>query len=150
MNSGGERANIAGTELEDYAAKLLKEKGYAEVDKNQFFAMREKEKPIFTRQIEIGEDIYERQRRVDIILYHPHLWAECLVVQCKWQESEGSVDEKYPFEVLSIQKNKYDTIIVLDGGGYAEGAERWLRAQAGKKRLKYVVSRDEFANVVFD
>ncbi len=44
-------------------------------------------------------------------------WSKCLVIQCKWQVSTGSVEENYPFQVLSIQLNEFDTIIVLDGGG---------------------------------
>ena len=66
-----------------------------------------------------------------------------MVIQCKWQASPGSVDEKFPFEVLSIQLNEFDTIIVLDGGGYSRGAEQWLRGQAGKNKLRHVLSLGE-------
>ena len=55
-----------------------------------------------------------------------------IVIQCKWQASDGSIDEKYPFEVLSIQLNEFPTIIVLDGGGYNKGAEMWLKGQVEK------------------
>lgn len=51
------------------------------------------------------------------------VWPDGLVIQCKWQASSGSVEEKYPFEVLNIQKDEYPTIIVLDGGGYSKGSE---------------------------
>lgn len=43
-----------------------------------------------------------------------------------------------PFEMLSIQLNEFDTIIVLDGGGYSKGAEFWLKGQVGKNELLHV------------
>ncbi len=107
--------------------------------------MRSLRQPIFAEQCTIGRDIYGKQRRVDFILYHPQRWAECLVIQCKWQASSGSVDEKFPFEVLSIQLNEFDTILVLDGGGYSAGAEQWLRGQAGKNKLRHVLSLGEIS-----
>ena len=98
--------------------------------------MHELRQPIFAEQCSVGRDIYSKNRRVDFILYHPQRWPDCLVIQCKWQASPGSVEEKYPFEVLSIQLNEFNTIIVLDGGGYSRGAEMWLRSQAGKNKLE--------------
>ena len=101
--------------------------------------------PIFSQQCFIGKDIYGKRRRVDFILYHPTRWQDCLVIQCKWQASGGSVDEKYPFEVLSIQLNEFETIIVLDGNGYSKGAEMWLKNQAGKNKLIYVLTLGEIS-----
>ena len=51
------------------------------------------------------------------------------------------MDEEYPFEVLCIHAGEYDTIIVLDGGGYTVGAEQWLRSQAGGTCLKHVFNQ---------
>ena len=58
------------------------------------------------------------------MLIHPNLFSESFVIQCKWQSSPGSVDQKYPFGVLSIQQDEYDTVIMLDGGGYSVGAKQ--------------------------
>ena len=85
--------------------------------------MREMEQLIYSWQFEIGKSIYGKRRFVDLILYHPRLYPECLTIQCKWQASSGSVEEKYLYEVLSIHQNEYDTIIILDGGGYSAGAK---------------------------
>lgn len=136
--------NRSGKRLEDFAADILDEHGYKYVLPVRFFPMRELDQPIYTRQCEIGKDIYGKRRRVDLILYHPRLWEDCLVIQCKWQASSGSVEEKYPFEVLSIQQNEFDTIIVLDGGGYSDGAKQWLLNQAGKTKLLQVFSQGDF------
>lgn len=113
---------------------------YQQVTPARFFALQELQQPIFAEQCPIGSDIYGKSRRVDFILYHPRRWTDGLVIQCKWQASHGTVDEKFPFEVLSIQLNEFPTIIVLDGGGYRPGAEQWLRGQAGKNKLLHVHS----------
>lgn len=143
MNSG-QRAQRTGKNLEEFVDGWLKDVGYELATPENFFKLRELRQPIFSRQCEIGNDIYGKRRRVDFILYHPQRWPSCLVIQCKWQASPGTVDEKYPFEVLSIKMNEYKTIIVLDGGGYSKGAEQWLKAQAGKDKLLYVFDQGEF------
>ncbi len=140
----GARANKRGRILENAVNDLLSE-DYVQVSSQRFFALRELRQPIFTEQCQIGRDIYGKQRRVDFILYHPQRWPDCLVIQCKWQASSGSVDEKFPFEVLSIQMGEFDTIIVLDGGGYSSGAEQWLKGEAGKSKLLHVLSQGEIS-----
>ena len=137
-------AKRSGDRLEDFVADILDERGYKFVPPSRFFPAQALEQRIYTRQLEIGKDIYGKKRRVDAILYHPRVWPECLVIQCKWQARSGTVDEKYPFEVLSIGQNEFDTIIVLDGGGYSDGARQWLINQAGKTHLKHVYSQGEF------
>ncbi len=138
----GARANRRGRILEKFVIDLLDEE-YQKVTSDRFFALRGLRQPIFAEQCHIGRDIYGKTRRVDFILYHPHRWPDSLVIQCKWQASHGSVEEKYPFEVLSIQMNEFSTIIVLDGGGYTQGAKQWLAGQAGKNKLIHVMDQGE-------
>ena len=134
--------------LEDFAANILDDKGYMFVIPTRFYPARELEQPIYSRQYELGKDIYGKKRKVDIILYHPRLYSYNLAIQCKWQSSSGSVEEKYPFEVQSIAQNRIDTIIILDGGGYSAGAKQWLINQTGKENLLHVFDRNEFSDFV--
>ena len=113
--------------LKTQLKKLLDEK-YRRVDAKFFFDEINTKEPIYASQCKVGRDIYEKERKVDFILYHPIHWESCLVIQCKWQASGGSVDEKYPFEVESIKLNQYETIIILDGGGLLS----WCREVAQK------------------
>ena len=137
--------NITGSRLEQSVEGLLVQAGYDPVPTAPlFFALRDMEQPIYARQCETGRDIYGKRRRVDFILYHPRKWPDSLVIQCKWQASSGSVEEKYPFEVLSIQVDGYPAIVLLDGGGYSSGAEQWLKVQAGKNQLKHVFNMGDF------
>ncbi len=79
--------------------------GYEPVTRRLFFPLREMEQSIYARQVKAGKDIYGKRRFVDLMLYHPWLWPHCMVIQCKWQASPGSVEQKFPFEVLSIQQD---------------------------------------------
>ncbi len=142
--TSGRTGNRTGKQLEQAVAGLLEDAGYQEVQAGFFWAMRELEQSIYGWQVETGRDLYGKVRRVDFVCYHPVKWPQCLVIQCKWQASRGSVEEKYPFEVLSIQQNEHPAIVVLDGGGYSKGAEAWLKTQAGKNQLKHVFDLGEF------
>ncbi len=144
--SGGTRANTSGKRLERFASEILEERGYRYTEPHRFLPMREKNQPIYSRQFETGKSIYDKRRLVDLILYHPKQYPSCLAIQCKWQASGGSVEEKYPYEVLCIQQSQYNTMILLDGGGYSDGARQWLLEQSGKNRLEQVFNQGEFAN----
>lgn len=110
--------------------------------------MRDLGQPIYAAECFVGSDIYGKNRKVDFVLYHPRKWPNSLVIQCKWQASGGSVEEKYPFEVLNIQQSGYPSIIVLDGGGYSKSAEQWLKGQSGKNLLRHVFNMGEFQRFV--
>ena len=144
MTTGGARANRRGRQLERFVAEELDDLGYETIwPSSLIFAMRDMEQPVYAQQVETGRDIYSKVRRIDFLLFHPRKYPNGLVIQCKWQASSGSVEEKYPYEVLSIAQGEYDTIIVLDGGGYSQGAEQWLRGQAGRNRLRHVFNQGE-------
>ena len=131
--------------LEDYVAAILDDFGYSKVISKHFFDLKSRAKePIYARQCYAGTSLYNRKRRVDFILYHPEKWTDSLIIQCKWQSSSGSVEKKYPFEVFSINKNPYPTIIVLEGGGYSAASGEWLRSEAGKGNLIHVHDLGEF------
>jgi hypothetical protein len=74
-------------------------------------------------------------------------------IECKWQQSSGSVDEKYPYTYLNCIEAmpERDIIIIVDGGGAKQGAVDWLRGAAargmyaeGKDKHILVMSLSEF------
>jgi len=80
----------------------------------------------------------------DFLLFHPTRHPDNLIIESKWQESKGSVDEKFPFLVANIRERyPHATIVVLDGGGYKKQANLWLRAQIDR-RLLHVFNMQEF------
>ncbi len=73
----------------------------------------------------------------DFVIYHPEKHHKCLVIESKWQQTGGSVDEKYPYAILNIQmRYPYKTILLLDGDGYKKGAEKWIKRQVGNNLVQ--------------
>lgn len=147
MKTSGAQANSNGDHLEEAVENILKRDGYIEVDKNRFTSFSQvAEQSVYSKQVNIGQTIYGTKRNCDFIIFHPVKFPNKLIIECKWQQSGGSVDEKYPFLVLNIKQLDIDTIIVLDGGGFKKGAEDWLRSQASGC-LKKVVNLSEFMQI---
>lgn len=143
---GGSQANVTGTVLERFIYSCLVDRGYTFVPRERFIPARIIGQPIFSRHFHIGKSIYGNEQYCDFIVYHPERWPDNLVIESKWQQSSGSVDEKFPYLILNINMQyKCPTIVVLAGGGYKKGAERWLRSQSGNLNLKHVFNMTEFA-----
>ena len=68
-------------------------------------------------------------------------------IECKWQQSGGSVDEKLPYLYLNaIEKMPEENIIiVIDGEGWKRGAIPWLK-NAVKER-KYIVDPKKLKDI---
>ena len=50
-------------------------------------------------------------------------------VESKYQSTPGSVDEKFPYMLLNaiFAYPEKEVILIVDGGGYKEGARNWLQ-----------------------
>ena len=132
--------NFNGINFEYFIEKIIQKYNYDYIPKNQFFKVYQTvNKPCFTKQIVIGESIYHTKRIADFLLYHPKKHKEPIVIEVKWQQSKGSVDEKFPFLIENIKKNKYKTIIIIDGNGYKTSALNWL-----KEKNKHTYSLNDF------
>lgn len=142
VDSGG-RPNYTGTQLEKVIFNRLVEEGYEYTENKQFMPAICIEQPRFSMHYLIGKTIYSTDLFCDFILYHPIKHPENHVIESKWQEVSGSVDEKYPFLVTNIKEcSPYSTTIVLDGGGYKKGAEKWLKSQVGGNLLNVFTLRE--------
>lgn len=130
--TSGAFANHTGNRLESFVANALIENGYQEFDnhKRQVFFNRDtlggKQ---FATQVYTGDTIYKTDRFIDILVVNKALFPDGLVIECKWQQSGGSVDEKYPYLVWNIIKLGVPTIVLLDGDGYKPAAMKWLKDQ---------------------
>lgn len=124
----GAQAVASGRAAEDLIYCLLKERGYS-----------------IRRQEAVGTNIYGGQTRADFYIEGTPVFPNGLIIESKWQESMGSVDEKYPYLVENI-KSCYPapTIVVIGGAGIREGAEQWLRDQVDGDQLYAVFSMEEF------
>lgn len=144
----GQRANQTGSNLEVFIRSQILRAGYDLVSPNHFKAAQCLLQPIFAEQYSCGDDLYGKPRKCDFILFRPSENQRDLIIECKWQQSTGSVDEKFPFLVETISASAIDTIVILDGGGFSEGAEHWLKEQAGSKHLLHVFDMSHFQTFV--
>jgi hypothetical protein len=149
---GGTQANKTGNTLELFVERLLQDNGYTKFvgSPAQLFANR---KSIggkqYAKQVPCGTSIYESPRKCDFLIFNKDRFPDDLIIECKWQQSAGSVDEKYPFTVFNIIKIGVPTVILLDGGGYKKTAMAWLKDQVNPQRaLIGVHNMQEFQGMV--
>jgi len=88
----------------------------------------------YATQVPCGTSIYNTPRKCDFLIINKDKFPDDLIIECKWQQSGGSVDEKYPFALFNIYKIGVPTIILLDGGGYKVAAMEWLKDQVDPNR----------------
>ena len=85
--------------------------------------------------------IYDHNGKTEFLLLSEKFKKE-IRIECKWQQTSGSVDEKLPYLYLSaIEKMPEEEIIILYGGaGWKSGAIPWLKRAVIEK--KYVVDKN--------
>lgn len=137
-------SNKNGLNFEYFIEQIIQKHNYLFISKKDFFNIYKTiNKPCFTKQIIIGESIYNTKRTADFLIYHPQKHKKPIVIEVKWQQSKGSVDEKFPFLIENIKKNKYKTIIIIDGNGYKKSALNWL-----KEKNKHTYSLNDFIKII--
>ena len=139
MKPGGSIANRTGSSLERFIHDTISGEGYVYVENNIFVLYVQEintvvdgSVKVFTDQLKICKSIYGNNIRCDFMLYNSEKLPHELVIESKWQQSKGSVDEKFPYLERNIREQyPYNTIVVMDGGGYKPSAEKWLRSKVG-------------------
>ncbi|MFH1357565.1 MAG: PD-(D/E)XK nuclease superfamily protein [bacterium] len=148
MNSSSEithgaMANKTGNSLEKYVKDQLEANGYTPFPLQYKKQLLENRKSIggkqYATQAPVGDSIYGSKRNCDFFVINPDKFPEGLVIECKWQQVAGSVDEKYPFLYFNIVKTGVPTIVLLDGGGCKKSAKEWLKGMAHKEKALVAV-----------
>jgi hypothetical protein len=153
------RAEATGSVAESTIRSVLTARGYVEQSAQEAdlaapaaeqtamfrdFARRLRPERLFVAQYPIGASIYGLPLLTDFWVRGAPGYPEGLAIEVKWQQSTGSVDEKFPYLVLNIQQcYPCPALVVADGGGQRPGALRWLRG-AVSGNLLAVYSLAEF------
>ncbi|WP_009633861.1 PD-(D/E)XK nuclease superfamily protein [Synechocystis sp. PCC 7509] len=136
MTQGG-RANSSGNVLETTIEGTLIGHGYSaigcNVPKKQrlgfLLSPSNNFQKRYARQVYIGQGIYDTDIYVDFYVIGSSI-SSGLIIECKWQQSGGSVDEKLPYLNLNIQYcYPVPAIVLIDGGGMKPKAVTWLSTQ---------------------
>ena len=158
--TSGARANWNGKMFEDFVNDHLLRNGWTFIPKKDVYIEEgidsklnlaskydlipdKRPQKWFTTQFNLTNTIYENTWKVDFLL-HDEETKNSLVIECKWQQSPGSVDEKYPYLVRNIkEKSPYRCLVLLDGDGYKPTAKGWLKTEVDKKLIG-VLNMSEF------
>ncbi len=78
-------------------------------------------------EISVGTSIIGKQRRVDLLVVSPG-GAEAMVVECKYQDSSGTADEKIPYALQDLASMRLPSAIAYAGSGFSEGVLHLLQS----------------------
>lgn len=99
----------------------------------------------YLRQHPIGLGIFGTPILVDFYLPLLEGAPGGLIIESKWQQISGSVDEKLVYLTENIVAcYPCATMIVVDGAGFRPGAVDWVRAQVGRGPLRAVLGIADF------
>ncbi len=131
---GGARANKSGRVLESLVENVIR--GFApdvlELPWRDWQQTERAKFPALIRHVPYTT-LYGTQGKSEFVLY---LQPERSIrIECKWQSSSGSVDEKFPYMLAGLLRcEESEVIILVDGGGAKPQAVKWLRAEAERQR----------------
>ena len=140
----GTKSNITGNQLEVAVKTVLTGKGFELIN----YRIWEKAKENYGDELLLENvpfmTIYEHKGNTEFLLiskkYNLHIRIEC-----KWQQSAGSVDEKLPYLYLNtIEAMPENSIMILiDGGGWKAGAIKWLKKAVKEKKYTSEENNDK-------
>lgn len=135
MITKGANSNATGSQLEVAVKTVLTGKGFELVN----YRVWEKNKSHYGEELLLANvpftTVYGHKGNTEFLLiskkYELHMRIEC-----KWQQSAGSVDEKLPYLYLNAAEAmpENDILILIDGSGWKAGAINWLKDAVAKRK----------------
>lgn len=79
------------------------------------------------REVSMGKTIIGKNRHVDILVIHEASSA-VLAIECKYQDTLGTVDEKIPYAIQDMEAMGVPVCLAYAGGGFSSGILHMLAA----------------------
>jgi hypothetical protein len=79
------------------------------------------------REVPVGKSIIGKDRRIDILVVHEPT-NRALAIECKYQNSTGTTDEKIPYAIDDLRAMRMPACLVYAGKGFSTGVLHMLRA----------------------
>ncbi len=142
----GKSANITGNQLEIAVQTVLLNKGF----EIEMYRKWERNPENYGKELLLKNvpftTIYGHKGNTEFLLLSKKYNLR-IRIECKWQQSAGSVDEKLPYLYLNTIEAmpEKDIMILIDGDGFKKGAKEWLR-NAVKEKL-YTTAENNDTNV---
>lgn len=97
----------------------------------------------YAKQFTVCKNLLGTNLRVDFMVNNQ------LIIECKWQGSAGSVDEKYPWTMMNLVNTGIPSIMILEGGGCRPAMVKFLRNFAKESELVTLCDLGEFYRLDF-
>jgi hypothetical protein len=78
-------------------------------------------------EVTIGTSILGKPRRTDLLVLHRES-GKSLALECKYQDSSGTVDEKIPYALQDLEAMRMPAVVAYAGTGYSMGVLHLLQA----------------------
>ena len=124
----GRKINITGSQLEKAVQTVLLEKGFEIEMYRKWKANTDSYgKELLLKNVPFTT-IYGHGGNTEFLLLSEKYNLK-IRIECKWQQSAGSVDEKLPYLYLNTIEAmpEKDIMILIDGDGFKPGAKTWLK-----------------------
>ncbi len=80
-------------------------------------------------EVGAGLSIIGKQRRLDLLLLHPSS-NRAMAIECKYQDSIGTADEKIPYALSDLEQLGLPGMIAYAGSGFSDGVLHMLKSAA--------------------
>ncbi|HSC87316.1 MAG TPA: PD-(D/E)XK nuclease superfamily protein [Polyangiaceae bacterium] len=81
------------------------------------------------REFSLGKTIIGKNRRLDVFALHEPS-GRALAIECKWQGSQGTTDEKIPYALQDLAAMHIPAFMVYAGTGFSPGVLHMLQSHA--------------------
>ncbi len=78
-------------------------------------------------EVSAGTSMIGKQRRLDLLLLHRDS-GRALAVECKYQDSSGTADEKIPYTLQDLATLRMPAVITYAGSGFSMGVLHLLQS----------------------
>lgn len=78
-------------------------------------------------ELTIGTSIIGKPRRVDLLILEQRT-GRALALECKYQDTAGTVDEKIPYALQDLAALRLPGALVYAGAGFSEGVLHLLKS----------------------
>lgn len=79
-------------------------------------------------EVSLGKTIIGKDRKIDVFAVHQD--REALAIECKYQDRQGTVDEKIPYALGDLEAMRVPGCLAYAGEGWSRGILHTLEASA--------------------
>lgn len=140
----GKNSNTTGSQLEVAVKTVLCGKGFELVN----YRVWDKNKEKYGEELLLENvpfiTVYEHKGNTEFLLISKKYNLQ-IRIECKWQQTNGSVDEKLPYLYLNtIEAMPEKSIMILiDGAGWKAGSIKWLKDAVIQKKYTTEKNNDK-------